>query len=1541
MIRIDHISFGFAVPDEGFACGLYADWDGFCHRCFIQVAEECLAPYGDGKAFYELERLDLDLGSIPEEDFYDEYPRRLREALLAALPPLYGTRMQPDPERTVAARMDNLLHYLKYGHPQPEWADKTFDPQEETDWLAGQPAAFYHPAIEKLASFCAEDGHAARRLLWQTAGGKLLLDLYTAVLALPSAGLQGKRRFLSLLLEAKPDIPLRFVHGTQDGNGLHGMAELLDSPSVRTLMREETGEHAEVDLPPYWHYLYEWLIRYYPFNGLAIFGGKAEFTRHLHHRLLTFIRKRNYSFYLSKAELTVSFLLEVFGPAYYIDVLNAIYELQPHNPDGSPVYDNYFNRELYRMFLRLSLLRLPGTATPPDAPETNGKKEEGIPTDAEALTLWLKDALHDEAEKRTLLMTLTKEQPGLLIGWLQTEATKDNTLLPLLVSLIDDASINRLLASLSFAAVEKVSRTWDYIERHKAENTWLRDISDTTLRHAFRKSVLRWIGNGHSDLIEEVSVGRLLQALHEELGRTGNADNENEKEIEKLAAAIRTETPSLTYPLDAERLTGILKDTARSEIYKQMLLMTLAKEQPELLIGWLRSEARKDDTLLPLLAPLIDDASINRLLASVSLTALETAEAVKKHLQGHRTEIPWLKGMTDTRLEQALRKSVLRLMAEADLNRAEAVETLLQIFCQEATGKSDETAVGELVAELELPESRREHAPVKKSGSKKYMEHLRAILSDTSIPETLRRREVAHFWDTYREDYPEAVRLLHTQGLLPAVLELTGHYAYMEIMRKSLPQVRVGEKAETLLPLLEWIARNAETLSPYLADKSTGLHTQLLLWIVRQGQGTANARSLLAGLFGGANLPPVLGLMTRDIDSEEFIDIENILARWQSSLPSACKEWLHVMEDEARAVRILQESRWQTAEDFGEWLGDTAIPDGKKRELLRTAATEYPQKWTTLLRGFGKEGKDIRRIAVHLPASVLLQSIGRGSFHQAAVLSRLVSLTERHAETFPFLFAEGKDFQSALSEALLLYMQNADTLERTLTEKDIVEKFLACLHFVHTGKREYTGDAGWQQLSDILNNAMGTEGQSGQEEEMSEILSGMDNGDTALRQNMETLLYRQPDKLLAWVESVATDKEIDRLTDTASMEWLTQWAGYLPTVAGFAHPDAFRHWTAWLLRLAASDIVPAKELATALCAWVKGTDWRHRTPQQMEGYFLSKLHIGNTGGIAPPLEYLTDASLPETIRKRLLQDFLLLHPDKLLEYIHQTTAQGIMSIGQWIGMLDTGDWMRLASGLSLSATELLRQVSGILHLDDEAECLAWATCVIKEDRETWLYNRPEEHVRPFVQAAMPRQGEAEKKEALIQVLEKLHIVETEDTEQEPEIIWVGNAGLCLLAPWFVRLFAMLGYLDEERKAFKDTASKVRAVFLLQYLSCGQERDWREPELAFSRLLTALPGNVPLPKRLVLSKEERQTADGMVTGVKANWPKMDGTSVEGFRRSFLLRGGTLEQEEGRWLLTVEEKAYDILLETIPWGFRQVRLPWLKKYVQVKWHEKQEF
>ena len=104
MIRIDQLSFEFGAPDERFAQNLYADWDSFCHRCFERVVEECLAPYGDDQILHELEQLNLDLGSIPEDDFYDEFPRRLKEALRNALPSLHELQAQADPQKTTAFR---------------------------------------------------------------------------------------------------------------------------------------------------------------------------------------------------------------------------------------------------------------------------------------------------------------------------------------------------------------------------------------------------------------------------------------------------------------------------------------------------------------------------------------------------------------------------------------------------------------------------------------------------------------------------------------------------------------------------------------------------------------------------------------------------------------------------------------------------------------------------------------------------------------------------------------------------------------------------------------------------------------------------------------------------------------------------------------------------------------------------------------------------------------------------------------------------------------------------------------------------------------------------------------------------------------------------------------------------------------------------------------------------------------------------------------------------------------------------------------------
>ena len=153
-------------------------------------------------------------------------------------------------------------------------------------------------------------------------------------------------------------------------------------------------------------------------------------------------------------ELTVNFLLEVFGPDYYRDVLNAIYDLQPHYADGSPVYDGYLNRELYRIFLQLSLLRLPMAGESPKENLDSGWKQTAYPTDMEMVAEYLNDTQKNMADKRSLFRLLIKERPEILMGWLQSEAAKDNALLSIIANMLDTDLLNRLLSSVSFMAME-------------------------------------------------------------------------------------------------------------------------------------------------------------------------------------------------------------------------------------------------------------------------------------------------------------------------------------------------------------------------------------------------------------------------------------------------------------------------------------------------------------------------------------------------------------------------------------------------------------------------------------------------------------------------------------------------------------------------------------------------------------------------------------------------------------------------------------------------------------------------------------------------------------------------------------------------------------------------------------------------------------------------------------------------------------------------------------------------------------------------------
>ena len=175
------------------------------------------------------------------------------------------------------------------------------------------------------------------------------------------------------------------------------------------------------------------------------------------------------------------------------------------------------------------------------------------------------------------------------------------------------------------------------------------------------------------------------------------------------------------------------------------------------------------------------------------------------------------------------------------------------------------------------------------------------------------------------------------------------------------------------------------------------------------------------------------------------------------------------------------------------------------------------------------------------------------------------------------------------------------------------------------------------------------------------------------------------------------------------------------------------------------------------------------------------------------------------------------------------------------------------------------------------------------------------------------------------------------TEQYRDLkhIPISNAGLVILFPFLPMLFMRLNMLSQDRRDFNSNESKVRAIFILQHLMASEDREYDETDLFLNRLLINYPFNEPLPQRMELTQDELNTIDSLLEAAKTNWEKMRNTSMRGFQEAFLRRAGFIEKTEREWVLTVEERAFDILLDSIPWSYKLVRLPWMENILKVNW------
>ncbi len=166
-----------------------------------------------------------------------------------------------------------------------------------------------------------------------------------------------------------------------------------------------------------------------------------------------------------------------------------------------------------------------------------------------------------------------------------------------------------------------------------------------------------------------------------------------------------------------------------------------------------------------------------------------------------------------------------------------------------------------------------------------------------------------------------------------------------------------------------------------------------------------------------------------------------------------------------------------------------------------------------------------------------------------------------------------------------------------------------------------------------------------------------------------------------------------------------------------------------------------------------------------------------------------------------------------------------------------------------------------------------------------------------------------------------------------ERIPIYNAGLVLFQPFLISFFDRLGLL-ESRRRFKSAACQVRAVHLLHELSGFRETPI-EHLMLFNKLLCGINIMFPIDIGFEMSETEKLEVERLLRATIGNWTVIRNTSIAGFQESFVRRQGVLERSQDDWILRVESKGIDILLDDVPWDIHLVSFPWNDYLVYVDW------
>jgi hypothetical protein len=179
------------------------------------------------------------------------------------------------------------------------------------------------------------------------------------------------------------------------------------------------------------------------------------------------------------------------------------------------------------------------------------------------------------------------------------------------------------------------------------------------------------------------------------------------------------------------------------------------------------------------------------------------------------------------------------------------------------------------------------------------------------------------------------------------------------------------------------------------------------------------------------------------------------------------------------------------------------------------------------------------------------------------------------------------------------------------------------------------------------------------------------------------------------------------------------------------------------------------------------------------------------------------------------------------------------------------------------------------------------------------------------------------------------VKEDQVRREERSTEFIDNAGLILIASFLPQAFRKMGWVKDGKLV--DEQSRNKMLLWMDHLVWGQRKVY-EYSFSLNKILAGMGPEEVADISVELTEEEMKEGDDLLTAVVAHWQALKKTSVEGLRTAFLQRNGKLYDEDGGWQMHVGSKAFDVLIDSLPWSFSIVKFSWMDKPLYTQWGTK---